>query len=479
MKKNLKYLLALCLTIALVFSLAACGQKADETPNDAQDDQQTEQEEFTPANYSIAALKGPTAMGLVKLMKDSESGETTGNEYTFTLAGSADEVTPALLKGELDMACVPANLAAVLYNKTEGEIEVLAVNTLGVLYIVENGESVHSMADLKGKTIVAAGKGSTPEYALRYLLTENGIDPDNDVTIDWKSEHSECVAALASGQASVALLPQPFVTVAQSKIEGLRMALDLNAEWDALDNGSALITGVIVARRAVVEENPAAVNEFLKEYAASVDYVNANTADAAALIGEYSIVDAAVAEKALPYCQTHKMPIVVCTTGLSEELQLKVVQLSRSVPVFKSANMSMGINVLSELCKRASAILGANYDIEIVEQHHHNKLDAPSGTALMLADAINEENDGAYHYVYDRSSVRQKRDPKEIGISAVRGGSIVGDHEVLFCGPDEVITLRHTAYSRNIFANGATNAAVYLAKKEPGLYNMSNMIAEM
>ena len=132
MKKNLKHLLALCLTIALVFSLAACGQKADETQND----QQTEQEEFTPASYSIAALKGPTAMGLVKLMKDSESGETTGNGYTFTLAGSADEVTPALLKGELDMACVPANLAAVLYNKTEGEIEVLAVNTLGVLYIV-------------------------------------------------------------------------------------------------------------------------------------------------------------------------------------------------------------------------------------------------------------------------------------------------------------------------------------------------------
>ena len=181
--------------------------------------------------------------------------------------------------------------------------------TLGVLYIVENGGTVQSMADLKGQTIVAAGKGSTPEYALRYLLSENGIDPDSDVTIDWKSEHSECVAALASGQASVALLPQPFVTVAQSKIEGLRMALDLNAEWDALDNGSALITGVIVARRAVVEENPAAVEAFLKDYAASVDWVNANTADAAALIGEYSIVDAAVAEKALPYCN------IVCLTG--------------------------------------------------------------------------------------------------------------------------------------------------------------------
>lgn len=328
MKKNLKHLLALCLTIALVFSLAACGQKADETPNDAQNDQQTEQEEFTPASYSIAALKGPTAMGLVKLMKDSESGETTGNEYTFTLAGSADEVTPALLKGELDMACVPANLAAVLYNKTEGEIEVLAVNTLGVLYIVENGESVKSMADLKGKTIVAAGKGSTPEYALRYLLTENGIDPDHDVTIDWKSEHSECVAALASGQASIALLPQPFVTVAQTKIEGLRMALDLTEEWNKLDNGSGLITGVIVARRDVVEANPGAVDSFLQDYAASVEWVNGNTAEAAALVGEYGIVDAAVAEKALPYCN------IVCLTGgeMKDKLSGYLKVLSEAEP---------------------------------------------------------------------------------------------------------------------------------------------------
>ena len=209
------------------------------------------------------------------------------------------------------MACVPANLAAVLYGKTDGgAVEVLAVNTLGVLYIVENGETVQSMADLKGQTIVAAGKGSTPEYALRYLLSENGIDPDKDVTIDWKSEHSECVAALASGQASIALLPQPFVTVAQTKIEGLRMALDLTAEWDALDNGSGLITGVIVARRDVVEANPGAVDAFLAEYEASVEWVNANNADAAQLISEYGIVEAApVAEKALPYCN------IVCITG--------------------------------------------------------------------------------------------------------------------------------------------------------------------
>ncbi len=186
----------------------------------------------------------------------------------------------------------------------------------------------------------------------------------------------------------------------------------------------------------------------------------------------------AAVERVLPYCEAHKLPAVICTTGLSDELQLKIVQLSRSVPVFKSANMSLGINLLAELCRRASAILGANYDVEIVEQHHHNKLDAPSGTALMLADAINEENGGGYRYVYDRSAVRAKRDPMEIGISSVRGGSIVGDHEVLFCGPDEVITLKHTAYSRNVFANGAVNAAVYLAKKEPGLYDMSALIAE-
>ena len=228
--KHIKKLLALCLTLALVLSLAACGKQEEQPP------------ETTPASYRIAALKGPTAMGLVKLMQDAAGGTVeSGNTYDFTLAGSADEVTPALIKGELDMACVPANLAAVLYGKTEGAVEVLAVNTLGVLYIVENGSAVQSIADLKGQTIVAAGKGSTPEYALRYLLSENGIDPDNDVTIDWKNEHSECVAALASNQATIALLPQPFVTVAQSKIDGLRMALDLTAEWDKLGSGSTLI----------------------------------------------------------------------------------------------------------------------------------------------------------------------------------------------------------------------------------------------
>jgi len=294
--------LALCLCLSL---LAGCGSKGGNTSAAAS---ASAGESVTPGSFKIAALKGPTAMGLVKLMSDSDAGKTD-NQYTFSIAASADEITPALIKGDLDMACVPANLASVLYNKTQGAVEVLAVNTLGVLYVVENGNAVNSIADLKGKTIVAAGKGSTPEYALRYLLQQNGLNPDSDVVIDWKSEHTECVAALASGAATIALLPQPFVTVAQSKLPDLRVALDLNKEWTALNNGSSLITGVIVARKEVVDANPGAVDAFLSDYAASVDWVNANVADAAKLVGSYDIVDAAVAEKALPACN------IVCITG--------------------------------------------------------------------------------------------------------------------------------------------------------------------
>ena len=291
MKQWMKKGLAACLALVMCLSLAACGgDQEEETP--AED----------PVTVRVAALKGPTAMGMVKLMSDTDeemdrmvdSSEAFTGEieypYSFTLAASADEVSPKLMQGELDIACVPANLASVLY-------------------IVENGNSVQSMADLAGRTIAASGKGSTPEYALRYLLSENGIDPDTGVTIDWKSEHSECVAALASGAATIAMLPQPFVTVAQTQLPDLRVALDLTEEWDALDNGSALLTGVVVARADFVEEHPAAVEEFLTSYAESVEWVNANTAEAAELIGGYDIVDAAVAEKALPYCN------IVCITG--------------------------------------------------------------------------------------------------------------------------------------------------------------------
>ena len=308
MKQWMKKGLALCLALAMCLSLAACGGTEEETTDETPAEETPAEESV---NVRVAALKGPTAMGMVKLMSDSGSAEadTAGNTYEFTLAASADEVSPKLMQGELDIACVPANLASVLYNRTEGGIVTLAVNTLGVLYIVENGNAVQSMADLAGKTIVASGKTSTPEYALRYLLSENGIDPDTGLTIDWKSEHSECVAALASGTATVAMLPQPFVTVAQTQLPDLRIALDLTEEWDALDNGSAMLTGVVVARADFVAEHPAAVEQFLTSYAESVEWVNANTAEAAELIGGYDIVDAAVAEKALPYCN------IVCITG--------------------------------------------------------------------------------------------------------------------------------------------------------------------
>ena len=246
----------------------------------------------------VMALKGPTAMGLVKLMDDDRDA----NSYAFSIVSAVDEVTPALVKGECDIACVPANLASVLYNNTEGGVRVLAVNTLGVLYIVEKGESVQSIADLKGRTIYASGKGATPEYALNYILTENGIDPEADVTIEWKSEHAECLAALTASDDGIAMLPQPFVTTALMKAEGLRVALDLNAEWDALGVDSTLITGVCVARTDFVEQSPEAVNAFLDAYAASVEWVNANTAEAAALVGGFDIVPEPVAAKALPQC---------------------------------------------------------------------------------------------------------------------------------------------------------------------------------
>jgi NitT/TauT family transport system substrate-binding protein len=248
----------------------------------------------------IGGLRGPTSMGMVRLMEDAEAGETA-NRYTFQIAGSADELTPKLLKGELDIAALPANLASVMYNNTDKEIQLLAINTLGVIYIVETGDDVHSMADLKGRTIYATGKGSTPEYALRYLLEENGVDPDADVDIQWKSEPSESVAILqASG--GIAMMPQPYVTVAQMQLDNLRVAVDFTEEWDALDNGSTLITGVLVVRKEFAEQYPKQIAAFLNEYKASTEYVNANISDAAQLVEKFDIVKAQVAERAIPYC---------------------------------------------------------------------------------------------------------------------------------------------------------------------------------
>lgn len=181
----------------------------------------------------------------------------------------------------------------------------------------------------------------------------------------------------------------------------------------------------------------------------------------------------------LDYCASRQIPCVLCTTGLSKEQLDKVAETSQKVAILKSANMSLGINMLLKILKEAAATLApAGFDIEIVEKHHNQKVDAPSGTALALADSINEELNNDYHYVYDRSQVREKRDSKEIGISAVRGGTIVGDHDVIFAGTDEVITFSHTAYSKAVFGKGALQAAKFLAGKPAGMYDMSNVIAE-
>ena len=192
------------------------------------------------------------------------------------------------------------------------------------------------------------------------------------------------------------------------------------------------------------------------------------------------VIDFSVAKATngvLAYCEATKTPLVLCTTGLSEEQLVKVEEASKKVAVLKSANMSLGVNLLMKILKDAAKVLApAGYDIELVEKHHNLKVDAPSGTALALADSINEAMNNEYTYVYDRSQVREKRSQKEIGISAVRGGTIVGDHEVIFAGTDEVIEFKHTAYSKAVFGKGAVEAAKFLAGKPAGRYDMSNVI---
>lgn len=257
----------------------------------------------------LGGLKGPTSMGMVKLLDDAENG-LTENDYTFQMAGAADELTPGILKGDLDILAVPANLGAILYKNSQGAVQMAAVNTLGVIYVVEKGgESVQALEDLKGKTIYATGKGSTPEYALTYLLAQHGLDINADVTMEWKSEPTEVVAQMATEEASVAMLPQPFVTVAAGQLENLRVAIDLTKEWNALDNGSQFVTAGLIVRKAFAQEHPEALQAFLKEYAASTAFANESPAEAAQLIEKYGIVKAAVAEKAIPYCN------IVCVTG--------------------------------------------------------------------------------------------------------------------------------------------------------------------
>jgi len=322
----MKKILSLLLAFSLALSLAACGGSASSAASSAAVSEAAssaaaseEEEAVAPLSVTeplrIAGLKGPTTMGLVNLLSMEQAG-TAAMDYDLQLYGAADEIVPLLIKGELDMAAIPANLAATLYQKTSGGIQAVAVNTLGVLYVVEQGDTVHSMADLKGRTILSTGKGTTPEYVLRYLLTANGLDPDKDVDIQYYSEATEVTAQMATTQDAIAVLPQPYVTAAGLKDDTLRVALDLTAEWDKVAD-TQLITGVTVVRKAYAEEHPDVVAAFLADYAQSVNAANTDLDGTAALCEEQGVVaKAAIAKKALPNCN------IVCLTG--EELKADV-----------------------------------------------------------------------------------------------------------------------------------------------------------
>ena len=273
----------LILALVLAFSVSGCSENKAEIGNE-------------PINVTM--LKGPTGIGAVKLMEESEKNETDGN-YNINVSAAADDAMAKIISGEVDIAAVPTNIAPLIYNKTNGNIAVLAVNTLGVLYIVENGDSIHTIKDLEGKTIFSSGQGAVPEYVLNYLLEKNNVE---NVNIVYMTEHAEVAAALADGRADIALLPEPNVTAVIMKNSEIRIAVDVNDEWKKT-NGSELAMGCIVAGKEFIDENKEAVDIFLKEYNESIDYVNNNVSEAAELVEKYGIMassDAAV--KAIPNC---------------------------------------------------------------------------------------------------------------------------------------------------------------------------------
>ena len=336
----MKRVIALLLALALVFGATACGTKDNKTNDTAPTQAATPTTAATPTpgddkpaeptpteapavrpEVNVAVLKGPTAIGMLKLMDEDEK-ETSANDYTFTVAGSADAIVGSVIKGDIPIAAVPCNLAATLWNKTSGGVTLLAVNTLGVLYILDTGVSVQSVADLKGKTIYATGAGTTPEYTLRYLLSSNGIDPDKDVSIVLLSEASEVAAKMASADGdTIAMLPMPFVISVLSQNEKARIALDVTKEWEA-KNDSTVVTGVIIANSKYLAENKATVDAFLDEYEQSTAFATSNVDDTAALAEHFDIFKAAVAKKAIPYCNIVYKAGDECRAAVNPYLQV-------------------------------------------------------------------------------------------------------------------------------------------------------------
>ena len=311
--------------LLIVGVLAACGNGGGETTQDTQEQTESGSEDGgqTPTSpdkqqdasvtVNVAAMNGPTGMGMAYLNSWSDAGKT-GYKYTVTYSSAPDDVTGGLISGNVDIAAVPVNLASVLYNKTEGEILTCAVNTLGVLYMLTLDDSVSSLADLEGKTVVCSGQGSTPEYILNYILEKNGLT--GKVAVEYVAEHAECVTRLSEGTADIIMVPEPFVTNAMSKVEGARVCVNITDEWNRVASAN-LVQGVLVVRKAFAAEHPEIVKTFLEEYKMSVDQANAYPADVAQYIEQYGIVaSAAVAEKALPNCN------IVCYTG--DEMQYMV-----------------------------------------------------------------------------------------------------------------------------------------------------------
>lgn len=307
MKRSLALLLALLFCLA-AFTACGVGETSKPTAQPSAPDAPSATEAPSEAptlplepnvTVRVGAMTGPTGIGMVKMMETYKESDA----YDFTVKTAADQLSPMLLQGELDAAAVPANLAAILYNKSQGKIRVAAINTLGVLSILERGESIKTLADLRGKTVhmLSTAKGSVPEYTLRYLLAQNGVDADKDITFVWKSQQ-EILADLNKGTATVALLPQPAATAAMVQIEGLRKAIDLGEAWDALDTSAQSVTGVLVVRAGFAEEHPQAYARLLEDYEASINYVKANVDEVAPLVEEYVGIKAPIAKKAIPSC---------------------------------------------------------------------------------------------------------------------------------------------------------------------------------
>lgn len=254
---------------------------------------------------NIAAIKGPTGIGLTKLMQKNDEG-SAANDYDFTLANGPDDVVGMVTSGEVDIAAVPSNLASTLYNKTQGKVQIAAINTLGVLYILTSRDDIQSLSDLEGKTLTATGQGATPEYVLDYILKQNGLK--GKVTIEYKAEHSELATLAAAGDVDLCMLPEPNVTAVLMQNENMHIALDLTEEWERATAGagienSQLTMGVIIVNKEFAAAYPEAMTDFLAEYKQSVDAVNANAQEAGALVEQYGIMPkAAAATRAIPNC---------------------------------------------------------------------------------------------------------------------------------------------------------------------------------